>query len=67
MIKLSGNYSRPISAGIIVIIIVGSLLLVFIAVCLIVPCAAPESELTLKMQSMQDSIKESLRRKKPIR
>lgn len=68
MIKLEGgNYTKPISAGIVVVIIIGTLLLAFVAVCLIVPCVAPESALTLKMQSCQDNIKERMRRKKPIR
>jgi hypothetical protein len=48
MIKLSGDYSKPITAGIIAIIIAGCLLLVFIGVGLIVCFAYFEFAITLK-------------------
>jgi hypothetical protein len=63
MIKLSGDYSKPITAGIIAIIIVGCLLLVFIGVGLIVCFAYFEFAITLKtqrpkIQPVQDSRKD---------
>jgi len=66
MITVEG-FEKPISAGIIAVIVIGSVLLVFVALCLVVPCVAPDSIIALKMQSTQDSVKESCRRKKPLR
>jgi len=67
MIKLEGSYQKPLAGGIVAVIVIGSLLLTAVAVCLIVPCVAPESALSLKMQDIQVNIKESMRRKKPLR
>jgi len=66
MITVEG-FVRPISAGIIAVIVIGSVLLVFVALCLVVPCVCPDSIFAYKMQSCQDGIKESCRRKKPLR